>query len=106
MGPLLYLVINIYLAFGKNFWLLVWAVITLFSLFMALFYSNLIVPIFNRQTPLPEGELKQAIRDLSQKLHFKLKDIYVIDGSKEVPRPMPILQALDLKNESCCMIPW
>jgi len=81
-GPLLYLVINIYLAFGKNFWLLVLAVITLFSLFMALFYSNLIVPIFNRQTPLPEGELKQAIRDLIQKLHFKLKDIYVIDGSK------------------------
>lgn len=81
-GPLMYLVIIIYQAAGKNFWLLVWGVITLFSLFMTLFYSNLIVPLFNRQTPLPEGELREAIYELSERLKFGIKDIYLIDGSK------------------------
>ncbi len=81
-GPLMYLVLIIYQSAGKNFWLLVWGVITLFSLFMTLFYSNLIVPLFNRQTPLPEGELREAIYELSERLKFGVKDIYVIDGSK------------------------
>jgi len=49
---------------------------------MVLFYSNLIVPLFNKQTPLPEGELKTAIKEFSAKVGFKLDNIYVIDGSK------------------------
>ena len=49
---------------------------------MVLFYSNLIVPLFNKQTPLPDGELKRAIESFSAKVGFKLDNIYVIDGSK------------------------
>jgi STE24 endopeptidase len=47
-----------------------------------MFYSHLIVPLFNKQTPLPEGELRDAILKLAEKAGFKVKDIYVMDGSK------------------------
>jgi len=47
-----------------------------------MFYSSLIVPLFNKQTPLEDGELKSAIHDFAKKVWFTLTDIYVIDGSK------------------------
>ena len=81
-GGLLSLIIYIYQLTTTNFWIYTWIVITGFSVFMVLFYSNLIVPLFNKQTPLPEGELKSAIEDFSAKVGFKLDNIYVIDGSK------------------------
>jgi len=81
-GGLLALIIYIYQLTTTNFWIYAWLVITGFSVFMVLFYSNLIVPLFNKQTPLPEGELKTAIEDFSVKVGFKLDNIYVIDGSK------------------------
>ena len=49
---------------------------------MAMFYSNLIVPLFNKQTPLEDGELRNAIREFSEKVGFRLDNIFVIDGSK------------------------
>ena len=81
-GGLLALIIYIYQLTTTNFWIYTWIVITGFSVFMVLFYSNLIVPLFNKQTPLPEGELKSAIETFSAKVGFKLDNIYVIDGSK------------------------
>jgi STE24 endopeptidase len=81
-GGLLALIIYIYQLTTTNFWIYAWLVITGFSVFMVLFYSNLIVPLFNKQTPLPEGELKSAIEAFSAKVGFKLDNIYVIDGSK------------------------
>jgi STE24 endopeptidase len=67
---------------GQYFWLYAWGVITLFSVFLNLFYSELIVPLFNKQTPLPAGELRTGLEAFAKKTGFKLKDIYVIDGSK------------------------
>lgn len=81
-GGILSLVIWIYLSTGNWFWVIAWAVISGFSIFMAMFYSNLIVPLFNKQTPLEEGELRTAIEGFSKKVGFKLKNIFVIDGSK------------------------
>jgi STE24 endopeptidase len=81
-GGILALIIYIYQLTGKNFWWYAWMVVTFFSIFMVLFYSNLIVPLFNKQTPLPEGELKSAIESFASKVGFKLDNIYVIDGSK------------------------
>ena len=81
-GGLLALIIYIYQLTTTNFWIYTWLVITGFSVFMVLFYSNLIVPLFNKQTPLPDGELKTAIEGFSDKVGFKLDNIYVIDGSK------------------------
>ncbi|KOH45334.1 M48 family metallopeptidase [Sunxiuqinia dokdonensis] len=81
-GGLLALIIFIYLKTGEWFWLYVWLVVSGFSIFMAMFYSSLIVPLFNKQTPLEDGELKQAIQSFASKVGFKLDNIYVIDGSK------------------------
>lgn len=81
-GGLLALIIYIYQLTTTNFWIYTWLVITGFSVFMVLFYSNLIVPLFNKQTPLPDGELKTAIETFSAKVGFKLDNIFVIDGSK------------------------
>jgi len=81
-GGLLALIIYLYQLTTSSFWIYTWIVITGFSVFMVLFYSNLIVPLFNKQTPLPEGELKTAIEDFAGKVGFKLDNIYVIDGSK------------------------
>ena len=81
-GGLLALIIYIYQLTTSSFWIYSWLVISGFSIFMVLFYSNLIVPLFNKQSPLPEGDLKMAIRNFSDKVGFKLDNIFVIDGSK------------------------
>ncbi len=81
-GGLLSVVVWIYTLTPEYFWLLAWAVITAFSLFMATFYSEIIVPLFNKQTPLEEGELRTEIEKFANKVGFKLTNIYVIDGSK------------------------
>ena len=81
-GGLLALIIYIYQLTTSSFWIYSWLVISGFSIFMVLFYSNLIVPLFNKQTPLPEGDLKKAIQDFSDTVGFKLDNIFVIDGSK------------------------
>ena len=81
-GGLLALIIFIYQKTGNLFWIFAWAVVSGFSLFMSLFYSDLIVPLFNKQKPLDEGELRDAIEAFSKKVGFKLKNIFVIDGSK------------------------
>jgi len=80
--PVLGLVTWFYYKTGKNFWLYAWGLITLFSVFINLFYSELIVPLFNKQIPLQEGSLRTQIEVFSQKTGFKLKNIYIIDGSK------------------------
>src|ERR1035437_4030799 len=67
---------------GKNFWLYAWGLITLFSVFINLFYSELIVPLFNKQVPLQEGSLRTMIEAFSKKTGFRLRNIYIIDGSK------------------------
>ena len=81
-GGLLALIIYIYQLTTNNFWIFAWLVISGFSVLMVLFYSNLIVPLFNKQTPLSEGELKLSIENFSSKVGFKLDNIFVIDGSK------------------------
>jgi STE24 endopeptidase len=81
-GLLLSVIIYIYQFTPKYFWVIAWGVITFFSLFMSMFYSELIVPLFNKQTPLPEGELRTEIENFAQKTGFKLKNIFQIDGSK------------------------
>jgi len=81
-GVILSALIWFYDNFGVHAWLYAWGLITAFSLFMTLFYSNVIVPLFNKQTPLEEGELRNAIEDFSRKAGFDLTNIYVIDASK------------------------
>ncbi len=81
-GGLLSIFIWFYFKVGNSFWLYIWLIFTSFSILMSMFYSNLIVPLFNKQTPLAEGELRQSIIEFVAKAGFKLKNIYLIDGSK------------------------
>lgn len=97
-GGLLALIIYIYQLTTNNFWIYAWLVISVFSVFMVLFYSNLIVPLFNKQTPLPEGELKSAIENFSAKVGFKLDNIYVIDGSKRSTKANAYFTGLGAKK--------
>jgi len=81
-GGILTLIIWIYMMTTTNFWWMAWALIAFVMVFMSMFYSSLIVPLFNKQTRLEEGELNTAISKLAQKVGFKLDNIYVMDGSK------------------------
>ncbi|QOD61303.1 M48 family metallopeptidase [Polaribacter haliotis] len=81
-GGVLALIIWFYQLTGKNFWIYSWILVAVFSLFMNMFYAKLIVPLFNKQTPLENGELKTAIEKYAAKVGFKLNNIFVIDGSK------------------------
>jgi STE24 endopeptidase len=81
-GGLLTVFVWFYQIAGAFFWLYAWLLLTGFSIFMTMFYSTLIVPLFNKQTPLEQGELRDAIENFSQKTGFRLDNIFVIDGSK------------------------
>lgn len=81
-GFLLYVLLQLIAYFGHSFWWIFWLVITGFSLFMNMFYTSLLLPLFNKLTPLEDGELKTAIEEYSQKVGFPLDNIYVMDGSK------------------------
>ncbi|SNR36143.1 M48 family metallopeptidase [Lutibacter flavus] len=81
-GGILALITWFYKLTTTNFWLYAWALIAVFTILMNLFYSKLIVPLFNKQTALEDGELKTAINTFANNVGFKLDNIYVIDGSK------------------------
>jgi len=81
-GLILSLVIWFFQWAGTNFWLYTWVVVTVFILFMNLFYSKLIVPLFNKQQPLEAGSLKSKIESYAAEVGFDLKNIFVINGSK------------------------
>ena len=82
MGIVLALCAWIYTLSPRWFWLIAWGAVSLFSLFMQYFYSQLIVPLFNKQTLLTEGELRSAIEAFAARADFQLDNIYVIDSSK------------------------
>lgn len=81
-GALMALVIWLYSIAGNYFWLYAWILISGFTIFMTMFYTSLILPLFNKQTPLEEGELRVAIEAFSAKAGFKLDNVFVMDGSK------------------------
>lgn len=81
-GGLLSLFIIFYQNAGNSFWLYAWALITLVAVLTNMFYSRIIVPLFNKQTPLEAGELRKQIENYARKEGFRLNNIFVIDGSK------------------------
>jgi STE24 endopeptidase len=81
-GVLIAIVIAAYEYAGSWFWLSAWIGVSAISLVLLFFYSEWIVPIFNKQTPLEEGELRAAIEAFTEKASFPVENIYVIDGSK------------------------
>tara|TARA_B100001057_G_scaffold432200_1_gene460174 strand:- start:1757 stop:3013 length:1257 start_codon:yes stop_codon:yes gene_type:complete len=81
-GILLFLVLFLYDNLNEGFWLWLWIGLSLLMILINMFYADLIVPIFNKLTPLDNGELRNKIEKYSQDVGYLLKNIYVIDGSK------------------------
>ena len=81
-GIIISVIIWFYQVTSEKFWLYAWGIVTLFTVFMNMFYSRLIVPMFNKQTPLEEGELRNKISEYAKSVGFSLSKIFVIDGSK------------------------
>ncbi|HEX9189261.1 MAG TPA: M48 family metallopeptidase [Vicinamibacteria bacterium] len=81
-GPVLAAILWLMERMGSTWWLWAWGVTTAFSLFAAWIYPTVLAPIFNRFTPLPEGELKEAILDLARRTGFRAGGISVMDASR------------------------
>ena len=78
VSALLYLIQEI----GPNFWIWFGVVAAAFVLLANLFYTSLFLPLFNKLTPLPDGDLKTAIESYAKRINFPLDNILVMDGSK------------------------
>ena len=81
-GSILSIITWFYEFTGNYFWIYSWLLISAFSVFLNMFYSKLIVPLFNKQTILEEGDLKNDIIKYVNSVGFKAQDIYVLNGSK------------------------
>ena len=81
-GPVLAAVLWLMERMGPAWWLWAWGVTTGFSLFAAWIYPTVLAPLFNRFTPLPDGELKDAILDLARRTGFRAGGISVMDASR------------------------
>ena len=97
-GGILAVIVWFYTLTEQNFWIFAWIFISIYTIFMYMFYSNLIVPLFNKQTPLEEGELRDAITAFSDKAGFKLKNVFVIDGSKRSTKANAYFTGLGAKK--------
>ena len=84
---------------GGWFWVIVTGGLGLFMIFMAMFYTQLIVPLFNKLTPLEEGELKTAIYEFATRAGFKLNNVFVIDGSKRSTKANAYFSGLGPKKK-------
>ena len=97
-GPLLAAVIWFYQVTQSNFWIYTWLLMSGFTIFFTMFYSTLIVPLFNKQTPLEQGELRDAIEAFSAKAGFQLDNVFVIDGSRRSTKANAYFAGLGAKK--------
>ncbi|PYJ73633.1 MAG: peptidase M48, partial [Verrucomicrobia bacterium] len=80
--PLLALVLKLVEWTGTNWWLWSAAVVIAFQLLLLLIAPVIIMPLFNKFTPLPEGALRERLFALAQRTNFPTRSIEVMDGSK------------------------
>lgn len=80
--PLLVLVLKLVEWTGRWWWLWAWAALLVFQLVMAVLAPVLILPLFNKFTPLAEGSLRERLLKLAERTRFCAQSIQVMDGSK------------------------
>lgn len=81
-GIILSVILWIMESMGQIWWLYAWAALAIFSLLTAWIYPSLLAPLFNKFTPLEEGELKSEILSLAEKVGFRTDGLFVMDASK------------------------
>ncbi len=84
--------------FEKGYWLYLWIGLSGFVVFLNMFYAQLIVPIFNKLTPLDEGLLREKIEKYADTVGYSLKNIFVIDGSKRSTKANAFFSGLGPKK--------
>jgi STE24 endopeptidase len=84
--PLFWAFTEIIELWGSRFWIGFGMMAAAFILLVNLFYTSLILPLFNKLTPLPEGELLSAIESFSSKAGFPVRQVLVMDGSKRTSK--------------------
>ncbi len=67
---------------GGNAWWIAWLFLVTVQLILMVIAPVWLLPLFNKFTPLPEGELRQAIEAYAKKEGFQLGGIFTMDGSK------------------------
>ncbi|XP_026141986.1 CAAX prenyl protease 1 homolog [Carassius auratus] len=67
---------------GDYFFIYAWLFTLIVSLILVTIYADYIAPLFDKFTPLPDGELKSEIESMSKSIYFPLTKIYVVEGSK------------------------
>lgn len=98
-GTLLTVLIYLVNEIGPNFWIWFALIAAAFTLFMNMFYTSLILPLFNKLTPLEEGELKQAIEKFAATVQFPLDNIFVMDGSKRSKKANAFFSGIGKKKK-------
>ena len=98
-GALLALLIFSINRIGPGFWVWFGLMAAAFVLFMNMFYTTLLLPLFNKLTPLGEGELKTAIEDFAKKVNFPLDNIFIMDGSKRSKKANAFFSGIGKKKK-------
>jgi len=98
-GSLLSALIYLIQTIGPNFWIWFSILAAAFVLFINMFYTALILPMFNTLTVLPDGELKTAIESFSKKVNFPLDSIFIIDGSKRSKKANAFFSGIGRKKK-------
>ena len=98
-GTLVALLIYMIQEIGPSFWIWFSVIAAMVILFVNMFYTSLILPLFNRLTPLGNGELKQSIEAFSRKVGFPLDNIFIIDGSKRSKKANAFFSGIGRKKK-------
>jgi STE24 endopeptidase len=98
-GLLLVVLLYLIQRIGPNFWIWFGAIAAVFILLVNMFYTSIFLPLFNKLTPLQEGELKTAIESFSRKVNFPLDNIFVMDGSKRSKKANAFFSGIGKKKK-------
>ncbi len=97
-GGLLALLTFLFGVLGNKFWIAGWALVSSISILVAMFYTNVLLPVFNKLTPLESGELRSAIEKYAAGVQFPLTNILVMDGSKRSTKANAFFSGLGHKK--------
>jgi STE24 endopeptidase len=98
-GALISVLIYLIQSIGPSFWIWFAGIASLFILFVNMFYTSIILPMFNTLTPLQDGELKTAIETFAKKINFPLDNIFIIDGSKRSKKANAFFSGIGKKKK-------
>ena len=98
-GALLSVLLYLIQTIGPNFWIWFGLIAASFILLVNMFYTSLFLPLFNKLTPLGDGDLKKSIEAFAKKVNFPLDNIFVMDGSKRSAKANAFFSGIGKKKK-------